>query len=222
MEKILKFDIIRHSTKGPDGELTISGREGAIKYGVLISEEVKNVWIFTSDIQRCIDTGRLIAKGINKPCRRTVMSMLSEEPYTDERLERLGLSGGKWLLLGDEHDILPSTKYMAGKIASFILNSCETAKRYDEEIQILSISHVPTIMCFLGHILAESEGIASINNDIKQKLMGVFEGGFVKPLQGFSMRKLPNDYEITLVGKSIVVSNTYLSSLANAYVMRSK
>ena len=173
----LSIRFLRHSAKGPDGNLNESGVAEAEVFKLPL-EAYPNVEIYTSDIQRSIDTGKIIGKrfGITEPF---ILPILSEHPYTDEKIEELGLSGGKWLLVES------AGKLLAGKIAKFTLNAIGKSKSNDKA-QIIAISHVPPIMAFLGYALAFSEGKSSIDEEVKTKLLEAF-GGFVKPLAGFEI-----------------------------------
>lgn len=180
----LKITFLRHSIKGPDGNLTEDGKKKAEAFTYALDEN-GSVEIFTSDIQRSMDTGRIIAEtnGITKPI--VVAPILSEYPYTDEKIEELGLSGGKWLMVEE------AGKLLADKVAKFTLDKIEDSK-VGIKTQIVAISHVPPIMAFLGYVLAYSEGKTSIDEEVKSKLLDSF-GGFVKPMEGFEITYKAND-----------------------------
>lgn len=166
--------------------------------------------IFTSDIQRSIDTGKIIGKkyGITK---MVVDPILSEYPYTDERIEELGLSGGKWLLLEE------ASKLLARKIAKFILDKLENNDTIQNHKQIVAVSHIPPIMAFLGYALAHTKGKFSIDEEIKSELFESFGGGFVKPLEGFEIlydgRTDKDHLSIVLAGHNLQIPISLLREL---------
>jgi len=83
----------------------------------------------------------------------------------------------------------PSTKAIAGKIAKFILDMKKVNDRVklERQLRIIGVSHVPPLMCFLGHVFAFEEGKDFIDEEVKDRLQSYFESGFVKPLEGFNV-----------------------------------
>ena len=173
----LTITYLRHSIKGPDGNLSEEGITKASDLDIHIRSN-SNVKIYTSDIQRSIDTGKIIGRKF-KISDPTIAPILSEFPYTDEKIEELGLSGGKWLLVES------ASKLLAAKIAKFTLDILES-KTPNKNDHVIAISHVPPIMAFLGHVLAHSAGKRTIDEEIKAKLFESFDG-FVKPPEGFEI-----------------------------------
>lgn len=184
----LRITFVRHSIKGMDGNLTPDGITLAEEYGNALVGG-RNVKIYTSDIQRSIDTGQIIYKQLETPLKPRVSSILSEFPYTDEKIEELGLSGGKWMLLKEDSEFLPSTKFMAGRISSFVLDtrSVFIKSKYHEDLNVIAVSHVPPLMCFLGHILALEQNKDFIDEDVRAELLSLLGGNFIRPLHGFEI-----------------------------------
>src|SRR3989344_3715233 len=173
----LTITFLRHSTKGPKGNLSEEGRKKA--EGFEMATELNSIIeIYASDIQRSIETAKILS-GRLRIAEPVIAPILSEHPYTDEKIEELGLSGGKWLL------VEKASRFLAGKIAIFTVDQLKS-KKLNEKRQIIAISHVPPIMSFLGHVLAYAKNKSSIDEEIKSELFGFFEG-FVKPLEGFKM-----------------------------------
>jgi len=186
----LKIIFLRHSTKGPDGNITEEGKEKAKNF-TLQSDENESIEIFTSDIQRSIDTGTMISN-TNKITKPIVIDpILSEYPYTDEKIEELGLSGGKWLLIDE------ASKLLADKIAKFTLDAIENNTLGKKE-QILAISHVPPIMAFLGYLFAYVDGKNCIDEEVRSQLLESFNG-FVRPLEGFELTYYANNEDFVQV-----------------------
>lgn len=84
---------LRHSSKGSDGNLNKEGIRKAENLDLVFGPKTK-IEIYTSDIRRSIDTGKIIGRkfDISEPM---IVPILSEYPYTDEKIEELGLSGRK-------------------------------------------------------------------------------------------------------------------------------
>jgi broad specificity phosphatase PhoE len=210
----LEIIFIRHSSKRSDGNLSDEGRKNASEIHLPSGKGVFTE-VFTSNIQRSIDTGKIISEkfGILK---LTVDPALSEFPYTDEKIEELGLGGGKWLLLKDGNEHLPSTKFMAGKVAKFLLNNQAAFMKLDknQNAKIIAVSHIPPMMCFLGHIMALQTGKDFIDESIKTKLMSKFENGFFKPLEGFQAVYSAGVYKVNFSEESFSVPISFLQDLA--------
>lgn len=215
VEKII---LIRHSIKGQDGELTPDGVLLAENYGKTLTTGYRDcIKIYTSDIQRSIDTGHIIYDQLETPFKPRIKNILSEFPYTDEKIEELNLNGGRWLLHNEDDELLPSTRFMAGKIASFILETGEIISKHKtvENLNVVAISHVPPLMCFLGYAIAFNHSKDFIDEDIKEELLTLFRGSFIKPLQGFEVIFSPssNEYTILVSGKSFKIPLSFLESL---------
>ncbi|MEK7553137.1 MAG: histidine phosphatase family protein [Patescibacteria group bacterium] len=203
----LTITFLRHSSKGPDGNLSKEGIIKASELDIRINSN-SNVEIYTSDIQRSVDTGTIIGKKL-RILQPKISPILSEHPYTDEKIEELGLSGGKWLLVENANRLL------AGKLAKFTLDQL-TSKKSIHDSQIIAISHVPPIMAFLGHILVYSEKKNSIDEEIKTKLFESFDG-FVKPLKGFDihiMSSNPDEMQVVFPKNRISIPISLLRNLA--------
>lgn len=216
----LRIFFVRHSSKGSDGNLTPEGGIKAEKYGIALLLDNQHIKIYTSDIQRSIDTGNKIFSQLDTPFKPRTRAILSEFPYTDKKIEELGLSGGKWLLLKEGNGFLPSTKFMAGKIALFALSMYELSKRTNTGAEILAISHVPPMMCFLGHIIAAQNQKEFIDEDVRSKLMSKFESKFLKPLEGFTISfgrdEINLEYcKVDFCDESVTIRLTLLSDWAN-------
>jgi broad specificity phosphatase PhoE len=214
-------NFIRHSSKGPDGNLTPAGIAKAQDLGVALATNSENIVIYTSNIQRAKNTGKEILSQLNTTIKPRVRSILSEFPYTDEKIEELGLGGGKWLLLKDGNEHLPSTKFMAGKIAKFLLDNQAVFTKLDknQNAKIIAVSHIPPMMCFIGHIIAEQEGKDFIDEDIKEKLMSKFESGFFKPLEGFEVmfnNSVSNNCWVDFCNEKFTIPFSLLFGLAGA------
>src|SRR3989344_9004154 len=164
-ENTLQIDIIRHAQKGSDGELTEEGKVNAFSFVSNLSGTERDVKIYTSDIKRAIDTGDLINTTSKSNYLPRVRDFLSESPYTDERLSELRLDGGKWLYLNEGTADLPDTKVVAGKLAKFILNIHRLRSRIKDpnHFSIVGVTHVPTIMCFMSHLIAHDLGKSAID-----------------------------------------------------------
>lgn len=173
----LKIRIIRHSSKGADGNLDFDGISNAKAYPLAL-EDRTSLEIFSSDVTRCRDTAKLIGESVGIP-EPTVTPILSEYPFTEEQIEGMNLSGGKWLL------VEPISSHLAGKVASFIIDRISSYNQR-QNTQIVAVSHVPPIMAFAGHTLAVTEAKSSIDSEIMAKLFEIF-GGFVKPLEGLDI-----------------------------------
>jgi len=202
----LTIRFLRHSTKGPDGNLSGKGIAEAKAYK-FPAGAYSIVQIYTSNIQRSIDTGKIVGEkfGITEPF---IVPILSEHPYTDEKIEELGLSGGKWLLVEN------ASKLLAGKIAKFISNAIEDV-RSNNKTQIIAISHVPPIMSFLGYTLAYTKGRTAIDEEIKSELFKSF-GGFVKPLEGFEIIYDTNSKDflsVIFANHNLQIPTSFLGSL---------
>lgn len=202
--------IIRHSFKGPNGNLNKKGitKARAVSIANSVGSKFK---IFTSDIQRSIDTGRIIGEKL-AITKTTTNSVLSELPFSDEHLDELGLSGGKWLLQSK------ITRLLAKKIARFTLDQIENP---DRKSQIIAISHVPPIMAFLGHVLAYRKGKKSIDQEVQTELFESFGGkfdkpAFVKPLEGFELTFDNNNkdsFSINFAGHILRLPISFLDEL---------
>lgn len=216
----LRITFVRHSSKGSDGNLTPEGVTKAEEYGIALLPDSQHVKIYTSDIQRSIDTGNKIFSRLDTSFKPRVRVILSEFPYTDEKIKESGLSGGKWLLLEEGNEFLPSTKFMAGKIAFFAFSIHELSKRMNNRTEILAISHVPPMMCFLGHIMAAQDQKEFIDEDVRSKLMSKFENKFLNPLEGFTIcfGKDENNLEyckVDFCGESATIPLSLLRDWAN-------
>ncbi len=217
-DRSTKFGVtfIRHSSKGFDGNLTSEGIIKARNFGAALVINTESVAIYTSDIQRAKDTGKEILGQLNTTSKPRVRSVLSEFPYTDEKIEELGLGGGKWLLLKDGNENLPSTKFMAGKIAKFLFDNQAAFTKLDknQNAKIIAVSHIPPMMCFLGQVMALQAGKDLIDEGIKTKLMSKFEHGFFKPLEGFQVVYSAGGYKVNFLGDNFPVPVSLLQDLA--------
>lgn len=206
---------IRHAKKGSDGQLTQEGIDKAREFETSHGRK-QDLIIYTSNIQRAIDTGSLIAEAVGARHPKPPTELLSESPYTDEKIDLLGLSKGKWLQLTDESAGLPPTKYMAGKIASFVLEMGDNPAKH-----ILAVTHVPPIMCFLGYALAFHEGKNMIDDDIKEKTYALFGGKIPDPLHGFDISYLSNvsvaQYTLSIANQRISIPKTFLTETKKAF-----
>lgn len=194
-EGLLTITFLRHSHKGDDGNLDENG---------IIMAEALNIPIPENS-------------GIKEPL---IDPILSEHPYTDKRIEELGLSGGKWLLVEGANRLL------AGKIAKFTLDRLDN-KKSGKNSQIIAISHVPPIMAFLGYVLANSKGKDFIDQETQFELFKSYGGkltddgrsiepAFVNYLEGFKINYNPERnglLEISFRNQIILMPITQLQKL---------
>lgn len=206
----LTLTFLRHSHKGVDGNLDEMGIQMAKDFDISTFENSK-VEVYSSGIWRSIETGKIIG-GKLKISPIIIDPILSENPYTDEKIEKLGLSGGKWLLVDEANRLL------AAKIARFTLGQIEAR---DRKSQIIAISHVPPIMAFLGYVLAFNKGKNSIDQETQTELFESFGGkfdkpAFVKPLEGFELI-FDNDnndtFSINFAGHNLQLPIIFLEKL---------
>jgi broad specificity phosphatase PhoE len=188
-QSVLQINFIRHGAKDNLGNLTMEGRGEAASYGQGLKSQGGRIKIYTSEIERAIDTGRIISEFGGLSAKQRISSLLSEEPWTDEQINGLHLEGGRWLFQGEE------TRSMAGKIALFIQAQRNGFDRMKTpgQIRIFAISHVPPLMCFMGQVLSEEQKKNHIDQGIADTLFSFYGGSLVEPkftppLEGFEVR----------------------------------
>lgn len=177
---------IRHAKKETTGELTQEGKNDSVDYfrRVLRNERITNLQIFHSPISRSKSTAEIIASNVPDHIKKTLgeVESLTEHPYTDENIERYGLSGGLWLEEENPTDMLPPTKLLATNIANIILARIDSLQIQTENSNESSIyvSHMPPLMLFLRHYFEK---------ELRLKKGAVLEGlgGFLKPLHGYTI-----------------------------------
>jgi broad specificity phosphatase PhoE len=209
-QKGTNIRIIRHGHKDKSGKLSPEGQEKTRKLAEDLKSLDDNLLLYSSDIQRSQDTANIIGSICSNRVNQTEVSvLLSEKPYTDERISELGLDGGKWLLSNESTRGMPSIGAFAGKLAKFIQEIDEEENDRD----ILAISHVPPIMAFLGFVIADSEGKNEIDSEIKEELHEIFDGGFPKPLEGFEINKTDDTRTLAVKGNTFNLSDELLDNL---------
>jgi len=215
----LSIHFIRHAHKDSTGMLSQEGILAASNFA-FNPKYASNPLIVTSNIQRAEDTGTIIANNFHENISVKVTPLLSEAPYTDEKISELELNGGKWLLINKEGGKLPSTKVMAGKIAYFILEQLTNHSDSKNE-ELIAVSHIPPMMCFIGYLLAFNDNVDFINESIRQKLQGYFESGFFTPLEGFLVNFDQNNrmsFGVTFKDIHLQVNMETLIDLAEYYL----
>lgn len=194
-ENLLEIEIIRHAQKGLDGLITEEGKMAASAYGKSLVTDERNLKVYTSDIQRAIDTGDLINIASESTYSPRARDFLSEFPYTPEKLLELGLDAGSWPFLDKGIEKLPSTHVIAGKLAKFILDEQRILPRISKPgaIHIVAVTHAPTIVCFLTHVLADEMNKPTVDNEVIEKLEVAIGNKYIQPLNGFKVSLLMNN-----------------------------
>ncbi len=210
-QRTYRLRIIRHGQKDEEGNLSSKGQNETQRFAQeLINND--NFLIYSSDIQRSKDTASIL-RTVSNSEQISITKLLSEEPYTDERISELSLDGGLWLLMDEPTEQLPSMSAFAGKMAKFIEDMENNLSKETKAIDIIAVSHVPPIMAFVGMVIADSQGEQEINEDIKNRLHSLFDGGFPSPLEGFEINKHNNKRILQVKDKSFEVTDELLESL---------
>lgn len=201
MNVYLKLLFIRHAKKDPiTGELSQEGRQQASTFfpNSFDFAPGTKVEIFHSPISRSEETAKIIASSLpnNTLNGISLIDELTEAPYTDEEVDRLGIGGGKWLEEEKPAEELPSTKIIASRIADIVLGYAETSRILDQGANksIIFVSHIPPLMLFLKWHFAQ---------ELELEKGTILEGlgGFIEPLKGFEIainRKDPSNLNMVL------------------------
>lgn len=208
----MRLVFVRHASKDVNGLLSEEGRlEAADFWNKFFSGEVPEIVNFYhSDILRSKETVEMMLSAfVHNVGEVRQMDDLSEEPYSDENISKLGLDGGKWLQGDFIHSDLPSSKLLAGRLARIICDFFDNFSSSNIDIDELNIfvSHVPPLMLFARWVLEKELGLDLVaNEEILIKM-----GGFTKVLHGFEIlvRKNKEAMEVKMIFDKFIEENSF-------------
>lgn len=188
-QPVLKMFFLRHAHKDKKGNLTKKGKNQVMNYLKTINAP-DGIEIYHSPIQRAVETANIIKKYSPVFVKKVgKLEELTEEPYSDEMIEKLKINNGKWLETHSPSVHLPSTKIINERIQKlidyFISESLKREEKSDRNV--FFITHAPPIMLHVKHIFENEFKKDRSKTTVLEKM-----GGFVEPMEGFEVRVVNN------------------------------
>ncbi len=183
-QPILKMYFLRHAHKDKKGNLTKKGEKQVLDY-LKTMDAPGGIEIYHSPIQRAVETANIIRKYSPVPVKTvSKLEELTEEPYSDEMIEKLKINNGKWLETHSPSIHLPSTKIINERIQKLIDDFISESSKREEKSDrnIFFITHAPPIMLHIKHIFENEFKKDNSKTTVLEKM-----GGFVEPMKGFEL-----------------------------------